>query len=130
MHRGEQHARSAVAVGGGPRPRRAGCRLRLPQCQRLPLLLPWLVGRRHRRQSLLEAQPTLIGSGLFGRYVTCLDTGESVILDDFEMFNSMLGLDCRFDIRVVQAGVDLISLTFSDVTDRFPRVGADRGLRA
>ena len=69
-------------------------------------------------RSLLEAQPSLVSSGLFGRYVTCVDTGEPVILDDFEIFNSMLGEDRRFDIRVVRAGVDLISLTFSDVTER------------
>ncbi|MFN8071663.1 MAG: PAS domain S-box protein [Mycobacterium sp.] len=69
-------------------------------------------------RSLLEAQPSVLSSGLFGRYVTCVDTGEPVILDDFEMFNSMLGEDRRFDIRVVRAGVDLISLTFSDVTER------------
>lgn len=70
-------------------------------------------------QSLLEAQPSLLSSGLFERYVNCLDTGESVVLDNFGIVNAMLGDDRRFDIRVVRAGVDLISLTFGDVTERY-----------
>ena len=70
-------------------------------------------------QSLVQAQPALVGSELFEQYVDCVDTGKSVVLDDFELFNAMLGQDRRFDIRVVRAGVDLISLTFSDVTESF-----------
>ena len=70
-------------------------------------------------QSLLEAQPNLVGAGLIDRYANCVDTGESVVLDDFGLVNAMLDDERRYDIRVVRAGVDLISLTFSDVTERY-----------
>jgi PAS domain S-box-containing protein len=42
-----------------------------------------------------------------------------LILDDFAYFNEILDEGRRYDIRAARAGTDLLSLTWSDVTDRF-----------
>lgn len=69
--------------------------------------------------SLTDARPSLLSSALFEQCVNCVDTGESVILDNVDFFNALRGEVRKLDIRVVRAGVDLISLSFSDVTERF-----------
>lgn len=69
--------------------------------------------------SALETLPNLEGSGLLARYANCADTGESVVLHDFSYFNEILDDGRRYDIQAARAGVDLISLTWNDVTDRF-----------
>lgn len=67
----------------------------------------------------LEASPNLEGSELHQRYIRCVEDGEPVILNDFTFFNEILEDARRYDIRATRAGRDLISLTWSDVTDRF-----------
>ncbi len=70
-------------------------------------------------KSALEIQPGLVASGLLGRYADCVDTGVPVILDGFSFANAVHDDDRRYDIRATRAGVDLISLTYGDVSDRF-----------
>lgn len=67
----------------------------------------------------LESSPNLEGSELQRRFIQCLEDGRPVILDDFAFFNDILDDSRRYDIRVARAGVDLISLTWRDVTERF-----------
>jgi len=58
-------------------------------------------------------------SELHRRYVQCLQDGEPVVLDDFAFFNEILHAVRRYDVRAARAGADLLSVTWSDVTDRF-----------
>lgn len=73
-----------------------------------------LVGRR-----ALDTFPNLEGSGLLARYAQCLADGAPVILSDFSYFNEMLDDARRYDIRAARAGADLLSLSWSDVTERY-----------
>ena len=69
--------------------------------------------------SALASLPDLEGSGLLGRYAQCLDEGQPLVIDDFTYFNEILDDARRYDIRANRAGTDLLSLTWSDVTERF-----------
>ncbi len=69
--------------------------------------------------SALGDLPNLEGSGLLGRYARCLEDGQPVVLNDFSYFNEMLDDARRYDIRATRAGADLVSLSWSDVTDRY-----------
>lgn len=73
-----------------------------------------LIGHR-----LNESSPNLEGSELHQRYARCLEDGEPVILDDYTFFNEILDDSRRYDIRATRAGADLLSLTWTDVTERF-----------
>lgn len=76
-------------------------------------------------RNVLDTLPNLEESGLMARYAHCLEDGQPVILSDFSYFNEMLDDARRYDIRATRAGRDLLSVTWSDVTDRFE---ADRRL--
>jgi PAS domain S-box-containing protein len=69
--------------------------------------------------SALENHPNLGGAGLLARFVQCLEDGQPVILTDFAYFNEMLDDARRYDIRATRAGRELLSLCWTDVTDRF-----------
>jgi PAS domain S-box-containing protein len=68
--------------------------------------------------SCLETLPFLEDSGLLARYITCAQGGEPVDLDAFPYHNEILDDLRYYDIRGANAGPDLISLTWRDVTDR------------
>ena len=69
--------------------------------------------------TMLERSPAVEGSELQRLYVECVETGEPVLLEDFAFFNEILDDERRYDIRATKAGPDLLSLTWSDVTERF-----------
>jgi PAS domain S-box-containing protein len=66
-----------------------------------------------------EDTPNMRGSELQRRYAQCLADGQPVVLDDYAFFNEILDDARRYDIRATRAGADLLSLNWSDVTDRF-----------
>jgi PAS domain S-box-containing protein len=67
----------------------------------------------------LESLPNLKGSELHQRYARCLEDGQPVVFDNYSFFNEILDDARRYDIRATRSGPDLLSLTWSDVTDRF-----------
>ncbi|MCB9408854.1 PAS domain S-box protein [Mycolicibacterium sp.] len=69
--------------------------------------------------SVLDKTPGLKTSGLWARYLRCLEDGEPVILSDFSYDNEILHDTRRYDIRATRAGPNLLSLTWTDVTDRY-----------
>ena len=69
--------------------------------------------------TLLEIMPNMGPAGLVSRYVHCVDTGDPVILDDFQYPSQYLPGPRYFDLRGARAGSDLINVTWRDVTDRF-----------
>jgi len=73
-----------------------------------------LVGKR-----MLERVTQLAPVGLFDEYVTVIETGEPLALDDFAQPNRRGGEpDQRcFDVRALRAG-ELLVLTWRDVTER------------
>ena len=83
-------------------------------CTYLGLAESDLVGHTQREHS-----PSLEGSELQRRYIRCLEDGEPVVFDDFPFFNEILDDARRYDIRATRAGADLLSLNWTDVTDRF-----------
>jgi PAS domain S-box-containing protein len=70
-------------------------------------------------RSALDTLPNLEESGLLGRYAQCLADGEPVVLNDFSYFNHIIDDDRRYDIRATRAGPDLLTLSWTDVTERF-----------
>lgn len=70
-------------------------------------------------KTVLDTSPNMLESGLMERYAHCLETGEPVILNDFAYFNEMLDDARRYDIRATRARPDLLTLTWSDVTERY-----------
>jgi len=66
-----------------------------------------------------ETMPDLEGSGLLVRLIECVDGGQPVVIDDFPFFSAVFNDEHRFDVRATRAGVDLLSLTWRDVTERF-----------
>jgi PAS domain S-box-containing protein len=72
-----------------------------------------LIGSR-----MLEIFPGLVEAGLFEKYRRVVETGEPLILDDFDYVQELLNAERRFDIRAARVGNGL-SLTWRDVTDRY-----------
>ena len=56
---------------------------------------------------------------LMQRWVQCLQDGQPVGLDDFVFSGGDFGAARRFDIRATRAGVGRLSVTWSEVTERF-----------
>ena len=83
-------------------------------CEYLGLSRDDLLGHK-----LLSRSPGIAEVGLFVEYVRCLDTGESVVHNDFNYDNEILGDSRRYDIRASRATSTSISLTWRDVTERF-----------
>jgi len=82
-------------------------------CMYLGLSREQLIGH-----SCLETLPNIEGSGLLAHYVRCAETGEKLVLNDFPYYNELLNDFRYYDIRGANAGPDLISLTWRDVTER------------
>jgi PAS domain S-box-containing protein len=91
-------------------------------CEEVGLPRHDLIGR-----TVTEALPVFAASGLLERYAHCVDTGEPLVLNDF----SYLHFDeqRRLDIRVSNAGAELITVTWRDVTDRFESAQRDERYR-
>lgn len=73
-----------------------------------------LVGRHATRVFL-----NMAAVGLLDRYAQCLEDGEPVIVSDFSYVDDRMAEARRYDIRATRAGHDLISLTWSDTTERY-----------
>ena len=82
-------------------------------CSHLGLAKTVLVG-----SNALDTMPNLESSGLLARYAQCLADGKPVILDDFTFCDDVED-SRRYDLRATRAGLDLISVSWSDVTERF-----------
>ena len=67
---------------------------------------------------LLATLPGLAEAGLFARHVEVVETGVPYLLTGVEYDSEFLGEVRYYDIRGVRAGPDLLSLTWSDVTER------------
>lgn len=68
--------------------------------------------------SLMETMPGIKDCGLLAMYVSTMERGEPLVLDDFLYANEVLGLVRRYDIRGSRMG-DELTLTWRDTTDRF-----------
>lgn len=67
---------------------------------------------------LLETTPGLAEAGLFAACVRCVDSGESVSMDDLTYENEILADTRHYDLRATRAAPNAITLTWRDVTDR------------
>lgn len=67
---------------------------------------------------LLPGLPGIDTPSLIERWAQCLQDGQPIILDEFEVFSEPLDAMRLFEIRVVRAGADLLTVTWSDVTER------------
>lgn len=56
---------------------------------------------------------------LMDRYVQCIEDGQPVIIDDVPRYGDVEHELRRYDIRINRAGPTLLSVTWSDVTERF-----------
>lgn len=87
---------------------------------------------RRRREDLLgagmiETAPNVVSSGLFARYVDCVQTGDPVIVEELEYFSRSHREPRWYDVRGARAGTDRLSLTWRDVTDRSRARHGDSG---
>jgi PAS domain S-box-containing protein len=71
-----------------------------------------LIGSR-----LLDRFPGHLEAGLFEKYRQVVETGEPLMLDDFDYVQELLNAERRYDIRAARVG-DGLSVTWRDVTDR------------
>lgn len=69
--------------------------------------------------SIRPLAPDLERSGLLAHYAHCVETGEPLVLRDFSYFNGLIREDRRYDIEATRVDTDLLSLTWTDVTERF-----------
>lgn len=69
--------------------------------------------------SMRATLPDIESSGMLGRYVQCVQTGEPVTVEDFEYFSQRYHQLRRYDLRGARAGTDWLSMTWRDVTDRY-----------
>ena len=81
-------------------------------CQYNRMRYDQLVGTR-----LLDVLPAHEGTGLLDLYRRSVDTGQPLVLDDYEFPHEILAEPRRFDIRGVKVG-DALSFTWRDVTER------------
>lgn len=70
-------------------------------------------------RTALEIDPNLEASGLMEQYRQCLYTGEPLILNDIRHSVEALDGERILDIRATRASVDMISVGWSDVNERF-----------
>ena len=66
---------------------------------------------------LLTLPPGHVGSGLFVQYCRVVDTGESMVLDDFTYDQELLRQERVYDLRAVKVA-DGLSCSWRDVSDR------------
>ncbi len=69
-------------------------------------------------RTLLEAMPDLAGSDLVERCAQCLADGTTVIVPDFTYGDTRRGETRHCEIRATKASDELLSVTWSDVTER------------
>ena len=69
-------------------------------------------------RSILETFTNLEESGLLARYGRCVDGGGDVLLDDLPYYNDSLKENRYYDVRATRAGRNLLSLSWTDVTER------------
>ncbi len=68
---------------------------------------------------LLEVFPGLATTGTFKQYVEVMETGLTVLLEDFIYDNELRGMEpLRYDVRLARGGGGLV-VSWLDVTDRF-----------
>ncbi len=91
-------------------------------CAEVGLSRSELLGR-----ALVEVLPVFATTGLLERYADCLDGGEPLVLNDFPYTH--FDEQRRLDIRVTSAGVELITVTWRDVTDRYESAQRDARYR-
>jgi sigma-B regulation protein RsbU (phosphoserine phosphatase) len=82
-------------------------------CDYIGLSREQLIGR-----SIQDVAPDLVPTGLLAKYIACAENGEPVTLDDFTLYNDILGGVRYYDIRASQAQLGLINVSWRDVTDR------------
>lgn len=91
-------------------------------CDEVGLSRANLVGR-----TLLEILPMFADSGLLERYAECLGNSEPLVLNDFRYTH--FDQERYLDIRTTNAGADLITVTWRDVTDRHESAKCDERYR-
>lgn len=69
--------------------------------------------------SLVGSVPDVETSGLLAHYVHCVETGEAVVLNDFDLYSDFLAKQARYDIQATRSTDDSITLTWRDVTEHF-----------
>lgn len=77
-----------------------------------------LPGDRVRGAHLLDILPGIRTAGLFDIWSEALDTGNSVLLNDFPYDNEILGQLLYYDLRAAPVPGDRLSLSWRDVTIR------------
>ena len=83
-------------------------------CSYLGMAEQDLVGR-----SASEDPGNYEDSRLMQRYLRCMEDGEPVILNELPRYSDAHHELRRYDLRVNRVGRDLLSVTWSDVTERF-----------
>jgi PAS domain S-box-containing protein len=71
-----------------------------------------LIGAR-----LLDLFPGHLETGLFEKYRQVVETGEPLVMDDFDYVQELMNAERRYDIRAARVGEGL-SVVWRDVTDR------------
>jgi len=70
-------------------------------------------------RSASEDAQNFEASGLMKLYVQCVASGEPIMLDDLPRFSQAHDEVRHYDLRLNPVGSDLLSVTWSDVTERF-----------
>lgn len=83
-------------------------------CSYLGLEEEDLVGRR-----AMEDPRNSEASGLMNRYVECMESGEPLMLNDIPRFSRVHDETRHYDLRLNRVGANLLSVTWSDVSERF-----------
>lgn len=69
-------------------------------------------------RSLIATLPNVRESWLLARFVHCVETGEPVLIDDFEFFTAVGGPSRYYDIRGARTPGGWLSLNCRDVTEK------------
>jgi PAS domain S-box-containing protein len=91
-------------------------------CDEVGLTRSDLVGR-----TLLDMLPLFAQTGLLERYTECLVSTQPLVLNDFRYMH--YDRERYLDIRTTNAGTDLITVTWRDVTDRHESAQRDERYR-
>lgn len=83
-------------------------------CSYLGLEEQDIIGRR-----ALEDPGNFEPSGLMELYLQCVESGEPVTLNDLPRFSAVHDAVRYYDLRLNRVSSDLLSVTWSDVTERF-----------
>lgn len=69
-------------------------------------------------RSLVDILPNIRESVLLARFMGCVETGEPVLIDDFEFFTGLHGPSRYYDIRGARTPGGWLSLNCRDVTEK------------